>query len=955
MKIGILLAAGFLVRLLAFYFIDFSFDADVITFQAWAMHLHRYGFGAFYSAYTFTDYPPVYMYILYGLGAVRSWFDWQALSPLFNFFTFLPAMLADLAIGLVIYLKFSPSSARRAGECDKWALFLAAAWVFNPAVILISGVWGQVESVFTLVLLLSLMFVREKNLLPGYILFAMAILTKPQALFLAPIFLFSAVDFVRSRKSVLYLMGSIIAAVGVMVLVSLPFGLRDTLDIFVSGAGLRGFASINAFNFWAFFGGNWQPWELPFFGTSYFAWGIGIVLIIILGSLAALFADRDRNDGKGFYLIAAALFVVIFVFSVRMHERYLFPGLLFLLIYFGETLKKRALWLYAAFSATYFVNCVEVLRWLRDESGVDVFAVSLPVVSFVNIVLGLAVIRVVYDSLRRENRPEISPIEFSPPMTLRDWGLVCALVVACSIMAFVNLGNLRSPQTTWEAQPEQTHASVDFGEYRQVSRFQYMMGVNHDRGFGLFAFMDGEWAEVYSSPGVDVFAWHESSIEAYAQHFVLTGAYGLRLQEIAFRDENDAIIPIANISPGAEALVDEQHMVPLARRFVNSTYFDEIYHPRTGYEYLHGLPVFETTHPPMGKNFIAASVAVFGMTPFGWRFPGAFVGVLMIPLIYAFARQVLKSNNFALFAAFIFTFDFMRFGQTRLATIDTYIVFFVMAMYFLMYLYVNGVEKNSLRRSLMLLAFCGVAMGFAIASKWQGVYGALGLPIVFFPAWWRLYLRDKKQAGITVAACFVFFVAVPVVVYALSYVPFIMAQGGGLGAIWDNQVFMFTYHSRYVLAADHPFDSNWWSWPLILRPLWLYVSDIAPGVRGTMVSMGNPAVWWVGIVAVVFACLKWNKRPGAAFLLVAFAAQFLPWIFVDRLTFIYHYFPSVPFMVIIIAWVFKYYVRSARVAVAYCVVVLGLFALFYPVLSGTPVDVEFVRNYLQWLPEWFFI
>ena len=948
MKILVLLIVGFLVRFFAFLFIDFSFENDVLTFQAWAIHLHRLGFSAFYEADIFTDYPPVYMYFLYILGLIRSFFEWPVLSPVFNFLTFLPAMLADLVIGFIIYWL-------GAKKDEDFALIISGAWVFNPSVILVSGVWGQVESVFVVLLFVSLILLRERKLLPAYILFGIAILTKPQSLFLGPVYLYSALSYFNggfNKKSALYLAGSIIGAVFVMVLISLPFGLANTLDIFISGAGLRGFASVNAFNFWAFFGANWQPWELTIWGFSYLAWGVAIIAAVIIGALAALHIDSTKHGGKFFYLIVAFLFVVIFVFSVRMHERYLFPALLFLLVYYLEHRDRRVFWLYAGFSITFYVNCLEVLRWLRGGGDLSVFDVSLPIISFANIVLGFITIWLVVDGLR-VNKKEIvvDNLTSPPPMLRRDWVLISVLVVVYSFVAFVNLGNVRSPQTMWESSAESNVVFIDFGEMQWVSRFQYMMGSRHDRGFSLLH----RGSTIYETTGGDVFAWHEAIIESYAQQLILftpPNEYGLRLQEIAFRDADDELIEIYSISE--TALTDEQHLVPDYRRFRNSTIFDEIYHPRTGYEYLHGLPVFETTHPPMGKNFIAMSVAVFGMTPFGWRFPGTFFGVLMIPLIYAFARQLLKSNNDALFAAFIFTFDFMHFTQTRLATIDTYVVFFVMAMYFFMYLYVNGVEKYSLRRSLILLGLCGVCMGLAIASKWQGVYGAIGLPLLFFPALFKLHAINTKHAWITFASCFGFFVGIPIVIYMLSYIPFVLAQGGGVAAIWNNQLHMFSYHSE--LVAEHPFASNWWSWPFMLRPIWLYVTRISPEISAGKTSFGNPAIWWLGIVFTFFVMYilakKRGKEPDIVFLLVAYAAQFLPWIFVDRLTFIYHYFPSVPFVVLIIAWVFKNHVKNTKIALVYCGVVLGLFMLFFPVLSGLAVNRGFVHEYLRWLPGW---
>jgi len=559
-------------------------------------------------------------------------------------------------------------------------------------------------------------------------------------------------------------------------------------------------------------------------------------------------------------------------------------------------------------------------------------------------------------------------------MTHSHWLGIIFLTLAVGVLSFARLGDRAAPQTSWVPQQGE-HAFFDFGEAIQLSAIQFRMGARHDQGFTLwYANVGGDWQLFERVTRANVFYWEKIPVDITARFVALTATgWDLRLQEIAFRGGDGALLTGFATSPNAAALTDEQSLVPLRRSFMNSTYFDEIYHPRTGYEYLHRLRVFETTHPPMGKNFIAASVHFLGMTPFAWRLPGTLFGVLMVPLLYAFARLLFKSNNWALFAAFIFSFDFMRFTQTRLATIDTYVAFFVLAMYFCMYGYVREVkhygddpsyEKSGFaRRSLVWLALCGTMTGLAIASKWQGVYGALGLPILFFPALYNLYKHNPRLAKITFFACFGFFIALPVGIYTLSYIPFILAQGGGLRAAWDNQYHMFSYHAH--LVAEHGFASRWWSWPLMLWPIWIYVDRISPYVNAGMTSFGNPAVWWFGIVAawVAVVTVVWElsikknaaKTAVPLFLLVGYAAQFLPWALVGRLTFIYHYFPSVPFVVLLITWFFMRYVKKNAITYAYAGVVFALFALFYPVLSGWPINPDFARTWLAWLPGWVFM
>ena len=115
----------------------------------------------------------------------------------------------------------------------------------------------------------------------------------------------------------------------------------------------------------------------------------------------------------------------------------------------------------------------------------------------------------------------------------------------------------------------------------------------------------------------------------------------------------------------------------------------------------------------------------------------------------------------------------------------------------------------------------------------------------------------------------------------------------------------------------------------------------------------------------------WAKKKDrtAAFLLTGYLAQYLPWFFVTRITFIYHYFPSVAFVVLMIVHSIARWQdaldktpsgRSGRgkklsfytAVFLYGAIAFGLFLLFYPVLSGQPVEASYVAGCLRWFKSW---
>jgi hypothetical protein len=474
------------------------------------------------------------------------------------------------------------------------------------------------------------------------------------------------------------------------------------------------------------------------------------------------------------------------------------------------------------------------------------------------------------------------------------------------------------------------------------------------------------------------------------------------LFELVFTDADGDIITPSNASD-YPLLFDEQSLFPEKISFRNSMYFDEIYHARTAYEFLHGIKAYENTHPPLGKILIMLGICIFGMNPFGWRIVGTLFGIAMVPLIYIFAKRMTGHTPVSALACLLFAFDFMHFSQTRIATIDVYITFFVILMYFFMYCYADSDfykinPRTRLPESFLPLGACGISMGLGIACKWTGIYAAAGLALIFLFLMIRqfiVYISARKapeqMTGCisnkiiincfpkifikTILFCMIFFIIIPLIIYLLSYIPFKSWDPDALFIenVVRNQIDMFNYHS--TLEAEHPYSSRWYSWPIIYKPIWYYSGILDDTLREGISAFGNPLVWWLGIPAfiyIIFIAIK-KKDKKAAFLIIGYLAEYLPWTLVSRITFIYHYFPSVPFVVMMIIYSL-YEIRSSLdgrmlfhkekltihisekkfiwILAIYGTAAFGLFLLFYPVLSGQPIEASFVLKYLRWGKEW---
>jgi len=440
----------------------------------------------------------------------------------------------------------------------------------------------------------------------------------------------------------------------------------------------------------------------------------------------------------------------------------------------------------------------------------------------------------------------------------------------------------------------------------------------------------------------------------------------LELGELALLDAQRERIAVRAITgpASAAALCDEADTVPASSTYYNSSYFDEIYHARTAYEHLRGVYPYEVSHPPLGKEILSLGIALFGMTPFGWRCMGALFGVAMLPLMWDLLRRMFRDDRVALCGTALLAFDFMHLTQTRIATIDSFATLFILLMYLFLYRYFT---EGRLRH----LAACGVAFGVGAATKWTCLYAGAGLGVLWALHWVfqgvqahrdgdsRRYVR--RLLG-NIGFCLVFFVLVPGMIYYASYYPYGAARGlHGAGMyftheyaaiVLENQRFMFTYHAG--LVATHPYSSRWWQWLLDLRPI-LYYLSYGDGTVSTIGAFVNPLLCWGGLLALPVLVYHAAKRDRTAlFLLVGYLAQVLPWVFISRLTFEYHYFAATLFLVLALGYVFDRLRRRGYLGIVYAFTAANgvLFALFYPVLTGVTIPRDYAWNVLKWLPDW---
>lgn len=1089
------LGVGFIVRVICAVSYE-GHPTDMACFSGWSTRIFSDGLGNFYTNDGFHDYPPGYVYVMYILGAVKSWMNlhdgelWLWLK--------LPSIVADTVVGWLTY-----KLAKRRFS-DAVSATLAALVVFNPAVIMDSAVWGQIDSILALFCVLTVYCVSERKFIPSFFWFAAGVLIKPQAAFFAPIIIFGLIEelFIREKFSVRRLVKYVLwaaAAVAAMLILFMPFGntpfhgISVIIDQYISTLGEYEYMTVNAFNLYAAIGKNWAG-----LGVVSKIFGYGMMAVSVIAAAYVYFKSKSPSKT---YISSFVIVLCIFMFGVKMHERYAYPGIFMLAFALAACPTPKTFLIYGLFSLSQMYNYAWALFVYDASKYWDINGAVAPA-GIINVLIFIVIVYLLYtDQIKykpvevtlkgkankgktvtagyvkrtpkpvRKNTEEHEFALSAPKLKLNKWDFISMGVVIAvySVIALYNLGNTFAPQT--EIVLSAAPVTVDLGGMKDISNTSYFLGarqLEESRAITIRYLDDNKsLVEEKRQTSGSVFYWNNADGAVKARYVELSTDHVpsendptdlIYVKELCLIGENGEPIEPQNASDESiAALFDEQDDYVSGKDFMSGTYFDEIYHGRTAYEFIHHMTVYEWTHPPLGKLFIGIGILLFGMVPFGWRIAGTVFGIIMIPIIYMFARRMLRHTWLALTVCLIFTFDFMHFVQTRISTIDVYVTFFIMLMYYFMYKYYTmSFYDTPLKKTLVPLGFSGIFFGFAVASKWTGLYGGAGLAIIFFYTLYKRYdeyryavskpkgetsgIAHKKvidefsrNTVITIAFCVLMFIVVPGLIYTMSYIPYFNTPSGhGLKTIFENADSMYIYHSKTVVNSTHPYSSHWYEWPIMYRPLWYFSNTTADGLKQGISAFGNPAVWWLaigaigymlalaiviplkkhkyyginkfaflGIYALIFAVLcavaytagasdeklerlfpcvllyssiltgifgivllfddeiKQKSTAIPVFLLIGYFIELVPWIPVARTTYIYHYFPCVPFTVLMLGYTINTIyenVKNKKAVIigsfAYAAVTIGLFLLFYPVLAGKPIQLEFAEHWLKWFSSW---
>lgn len=550
------------------------------------------------------------------------------------------------------------------------------------------------------------------------------------------------------------------------------------------------------------------------------------------------------------------------------------------------------------------------------------------------IMLGIIVIHNLYRYFTKQN--------------IIHYSLWSILVGSFLVYAFVGLGNTQVPQTSTTISAQDSPILFEFNTSTAIDKMCYFVGIDKDVHLVFEYQKRGRWQKfyTYANSYPYSFRWRCVDTGIHTSKILLRVTKNqMDLNEVRFLSSGKNIPYVTPIT-----VLNDEPKMQIDTTYYSGMYFDEIYHGRTAYEIMKGQRVYENTHPYLGKLLIIPGITLFGMTPFGWRVSNVCGAGLLVFVIYLFALAIFREKKYAFGAAFLMTYSFMHIAQARMAHIDTFAILFILLSYLFLYQFIVK-EKHT------QLFYSGLFFGLAAAVKWAAIFTSIGyiLLLCYLIVTRHVVIQRFTLKKVVLYGLFSYGI-IAGIVYLMTF-PQMYQNTGGLQQVIDYNLNMYHYHA--TLVQTHPYSSPWWSWPLDIKPMGYY-KQYNDEMLSTISAFGNPAIFWVGIIAIAYLLVRFiNKQTlEIALIVFAFVGLYLPYIFIGRLMFIYHFYYAVPFLMLAIVAMFKdmmeKYTFMKYVYIAYLTTVVGLFMAFYPVLSGYSIEQSYVDNWLRWFHAWWF-
>jgi dolichyl-phosphate-mannose-protein mannosyltransferase len=404
---------------------------------------------------------------------------------------------------------------------------------------------------------------------------------------------------------------------------------------------------------------------------------------------------------------------------------------------------------------------------------------------------------------------------------------------------------------------------------------------------------------------------------------------------------------------------DEVHYVGVARHYENGTFINPEWGER-------GLP-YNFEHPPLAKYAIWMSMKALGDQPIGWRAPSAVLGAAGLAGLYLLGRRLFDHEVAGVAAAAALLLDPMYDLHARMAMLEVYPTAFAVWAFAL------ALGPTPQRRASPIL------FGMAVASKYNALFI---LPVFVLVLWLTTGQRVAWRRAVSTLGLGV---GVPLLVLVATYIPFLVLWGqvdGVVGAFVKlalTQVALFAWD--FAANSTHTYSSGPLLWILLVRPVWYYVDRLG-ATEQYIYSLGNPMTWWPAAGAVIILLIalptrflrdhgrllvssrfwthaahlevSWTQAARFALVMLMPLMAWLPYLVIQRITFIYYMTFIVPFLALVAAglalWLWRQGHYGRLILTGWTSLAVVVFILYLPLVRAWALPPEWVNGILGLLP-----
>ena len=414
--------------------------------------------------------------------------------------------------------------------------------------------------------------------------------------------------------------------------------------------------------------------------------------------------------------------------------------------------------------------------------------------------------------------------------------------------------------------------------------------------------------------------------------------------------DRDPIVPSAGLALLFLVLALHRIAIPTI------PYFDETHYVPAARKLLELIRV-NREHPMFAKEVLAGSITLLGDRPIAWRLPALLFGAFGL---FAFGRLIwwISARRIASLAAIVLlATGFTWFVQSRIAMLDIFAASLSLVALWQFAAAASGRDTWNVR---LRLAVSGICLALAMASKWSAVPLAI-VPGLAFAALWIARKRSEALAKVSLIEAGFWLGLMPLALYWATFTPeFFYPVDDHRASPWG----FVALHRDMIALQDsvtqtHTYQSRFTDWVLNLRPVW-YLYEYIDGAQRGVLLLGNPLTMWLGLPALAW-CIRTaiaRRRIDAAVMIGLYTITLGLWVIAPKpIQFYYHYLMPSTFLLGGLALALDEVARAGRkgalAAGAVMAGSVGMFAWFYPILSGA----ELARGApafetWMWLDSW---